>query len=320
MRSAFSSAAPAGIWRAARAAQPHLRVVALATPALAEPVTIVALGDSLTAGYGLPAGRGLRAAASGLAARAGARRGGRERGRLGRYDGGRPRAAGLVADARDRRADRRRSAATTCCAALPRRRPGEPRRDPETAPAPRPARAAGRPGRAAATTAPTTRPSSTRSIPTWRSTYGTLLDRDFFAPLVANGADPAAVAPYLPERRHPPQQRGRGDDRRSAGAAGRRLLDQDRGVTCTPASFRPEFIGSGAALRRPPAQGRFRRGASRTPPRGSARRDRRRPSWCRAAAGPSRYRIGPVERGGRRESDPRADVQRMAAIPAVERH
>jgi acyl-CoA thioesterase-1 len=31
----------------------------LATPALAEPVTIVALGDSLTAGYGLPEGEGL---------------------------------------------------------------------------------------------------------------------------------------------------------------------------------------------------------------------------------------------------------------------
>jgi acyl-CoA thioesterase-1 len=31
----------------------------LATPALADPVTVVALGDSLTAGYGLPEGEGL---------------------------------------------------------------------------------------------------------------------------------------------------------------------------------------------------------------------------------------------------------------------
>ena len=34
-------------------------VSALALPAQAEPVTLVALGDSLTAGYGLPEGEGL---------------------------------------------------------------------------------------------------------------------------------------------------------------------------------------------------------------------------------------------------------------------
>ncbi len=30
-----------------------------------------------------------------------------------------------------------------------------------------------------------------------RRHYGTLLDRNLFAPLVANGADPASVAPYF---------------------------------------------------------------------------------------------------------------------------
>ena len=71
MRSAFSSLLPVP-YGALRALRNLTFACALASPALAAPATIVALGDSLTAGYGLPAEDGLVPQLAGLAPRSGA--------------------------------------------------------------------------------------------------------------------------------------------------------------------------------------------------------------------------------------------------------
>ena len=67
----------------ARAAGAMLLAVSVAGCAVAEPVEIVALGDSLTAGYGLPEGQGFVPQLQGWLGRARRGRHGRERGRLG---------------------------------------------------------------------------------------------------------------------------------------------------------------------------------------------------------------------------------------------
>lgn len=59
MRKAFSRIVPKGIWAAAGHIKSLLIFPFLAMPAIAEEVTILALGDSLTQGYGLPAEAGL---------------------------------------------------------------------------------------------------------------------------------------------------------------------------------------------------------------------------------------------------------------------
>jgi hypothetical protein len=94
-----------GALRAVRNAA--VAVLALSSSVFAEPVTIVALGDSLTAGYGLAdQNDGLVPQLEAWLKAKGRRCGGAERGRLGRYDRRGALAGGLGAGARRGRDDR----------------------------------------------------------------------------------------------------------------------------------------------------------------------------------------------------------------------
>jgi acyl-CoA thioesterase-1 len=169
---------------------------ALAGPALAEPATIVALGDSLTAGYGLPAEDGLvsqlqawlRARGHDVAILNAGVSGDTTAGGLARLDwsltpgtdalivalGGNDMLRGLAPA----------EAKTNLAEILTR------------------AGARGLPILLVGLTAPRNYGPEYKAefdaiYPDLSQEYGTLLDRNLFAPLVAGGADPATVAPYF---------------------------------------------------------------------------------------------------------------------------
>lgn len=169
---------------------------ALAAPAFAEPATIVALGDSLTAGYGLPEGDGLvpqlqawlRARGQDVTILNAGVSGDTTAGGLARLDwsltpetdalivtlGGNdmlrglaPSAAKANLDAILKRASAKRLPILLVGLAAPRNY------------------------------GPDYKAEFDAIYPDLAKAYGTLLDANLFAPLVAKGADPATVAPYF---------------------------------------------------------------------------------------------------------------------------
>jgi acyl-CoA thioesterase-1 len=195
MRSAFSSLLPVP-YGALRALRNLTFACALASPALAAPATIVALGDSLTAGYGLPAEDGLvpqlqawlRARGHDVTIVNAGVSGDTTAGGLARLDwslapetdalivtlGGNDMLRGLAPSEARANLDQILKRAT----------------------------AKGLPVLLVGLAAPRNYGPDYRAefdaiYPDLAKTYGTLLDRNLFAPLVANGADPASVAPYF---------------------------------------------------------------------------------------------------------------------------
>lgn len=169
---------------------------ALASPALAAPATIVALGDSLTAGYGLPAEDGLvpqlqawlRARGHDVTIVNAGVSGDTTAGGLARLDwslapetdalivtlGGNDMLRGLAPSEARANLDQILKRAT----------------------------AKGLPVLLVGLAAPRNYGPDYKAefdaiYPDLAKTYGTLLDRNLFAPLVATGADPASVAPYF---------------------------------------------------------------------------------------------------------------------------
>jgi acyl-CoA thioesterase-1 len=195
MRSAFSSLLPVP-YGALRALRNLTFACALAAPALAAPATIVALGDSLTAGYGLPAEDGLvpqlqawlRARGHDVTIVNAGVSGDTTAGGLARLEwslapetdalivtlGGNDMLRGLAPS--EARANLDQILQRASAKGLPILLVG--------LAAPR-------------NYGPDYKAEFDAIYPDLAKTYGTLLDRNLFAPLVANGADPASVAPYF---------------------------------------------------------------------------------------------------------------------------
>jgi acyl-CoA thioesterase-1 len=206
MRSAFSSLLPVP-YGALRALRNLTFACALATPAFAEPSTIVALGDSLTAGYGLPSEDGLvpqlqawlRARGHDVTILNAGVSGDTTAGGLARLDwslapetdalivtlGGNDMLRGLAPS--EARANLDQILQRASAKGLPILLVG--------LAAPR-------------NYGPEYKADFDAIYPDLAKTYGTLLDRNLFAPLVANGADPASVAPYFQDDGIHPNKQG----------------------------------------------------------------------------------------------------------------
>ena len=188
-----------------------------AAPAEARPLHVVALGDSLTAGYGLPPGEAFPdVLARALKARGLGRRG-RQRRRLGRHRSRRAGALRLERAGGHRRADRRTRRQRHAARHGPRRRRGGARANSREGARGAYRDAADRHARARPISAPTINGASTPSIPIWPRHYGVALYPFFL--------DGVAGDPKLNQKRRiAPDARRRREDRRRDPAVGRRRV------------------------------------------------------------------------------------------------